>query len=54
MEKSIEYPGLRWLVLLAGGVAIVAVNMYITSFSPTLPEIARDLSIDIGTATNFM
>ncbi len=54
MDDSTTYPAMRWLVLLAGAIAILAGNMYIISFASILPEIAGNLGIDIGTATNFM
>jgi MFS family permease len=54
MNDAIKYPAMRWLVLLAGGLAVLAGNMYIISFASILPDIAADLGINIGTATNFM
>jgi MFS family permease len=54
MNETIKYPAMRWLVLLAGGIAVLAGNMYIISFASILPDIAKDLGIDIGSATNFM
>jgi MFS family permease len=54
MNDPIKYPAMRWLVLLAGGLAVLAGNMYIISFASILPDIAADLGINIGTATNFM
>lgn len=54
MNNETTYPAMRWLVLLAGGIAVLAGNMYIISFSSILTDIAGDLGIDIGTATNFM
>lgn len=49
-----NYPAMRWLVLLAGGLALLAGNMYIISFASILTDIAGDLGIDMGAATNFM
>jgi MFS family permease len=54
MNESLKYPAMRWLVLLAGGLTVLAGNMYIISFASILPDIAGDLGIEIGTATNFM
>ena len=54
MNDSLKHPAMRWLVLLAGGIALLAGNMYIISFASILTDIAGDLGIDIGTATNFM
>lgn len=54
MNDSSKYPAMRWLVLLTGGIAVLAGNMYIISFASILTDIAGDLGIDIGTATNFM
>lgn len=54
MNDSITNPARRWLVLLAGAIAVLAGNMYIISFASILPEIAGNLCIDVGTATNFM
>ena len=49
-----QYPRMRWLVLLAGGICLLAGNMYMVSLSAILPEISRSLNIEVGTATNFM
>ena len=54
MDTSIEYPRLRWTVLLAGGICLLAGNMYMISLSAILPEISKSLNVDVGTATNFM
>ncbi len=54
MNDSNTYPAMRWLVLLGGAIAVLAGNMYIISFAPILSNIAADLGVDIGTATNFM
>ena len=54
MDTSMKYPSMRWLVLLAGGICLLAGNMYMISLSAILPEISKSLNVDIGTATNFM
>jgi MFS family permease len=54
MSNEVKFPAMRWLVLLTGGLAILAGNMYIISFASILTDIAGDLGINIGTATNFM
>ena len=54
MDTPMEYPRLRWTVLLAGGICLLAGNMYMISLSAILPEISKSLNVDVGTATNFM
>jgi MFS family permease len=54
MEASMEYPRMRWLVLVAGGMCLLACNMFMISLSAILPQISQTLDISVGTATNFM
>lgn len=54
MNTATTYPAMRWIVLLAGGIACLAGNMYMISFASILTDIAKDLNIDIGRATHFM
>jgi MFS family permease len=54
MDTPMKYPGMRWLVLLAGGICLLAGNMYMISLSAILPKISQSLNIDVATATNFM
>ena len=45
---------MRWLVFGAGGLAMMAGNMFNLYFSSILPEIAQSLNIDIVVANSFM
>jgi hypothetical protein len=49
-----EYPRMRWLVLVAGGMCLLACNMFMISLSAILPQMSQSLNITVGTATNFM
>ncbi len=54
MNGSSQYPGFRWLILIA--VVLVNVSMQVTnlSISPVLPQVAQSLGVDVGVATNLM
>ena len=54
MDASMEHPPMRWLVFVAGGIALMAGNMFNLSFAAILPEIAQSLNIDIVVANSFM
>jgi MFS family permease len=54
MNESIQYPRLRWLVLITVVIGYIALSVNMIAFAPLLPEIAKDLKIDIATATNLM
>lgn len=54
MDASMEYPRMRWLVLVAGGMCLLACNMFMISLSAILPQISQSLNITVGIATNFM
>ena len=54
MDGSIQYPRLRWLVLVTVVIGYIALSVNMIGFAPLLPEIAKDLKIDMGTATNLM
>ena len=49
-----EYPRMRWLVFIAGAIALMAGNMFNLSFAAILPEISRSLDVDIVVANTFM
>ncbi|WP_243372667.1 MFS transporter [Geotalea sp. SG265] len=44
----------RWLVLLAGCMAICSIYMDMIAYAPILGDIAKDLRIEMGAATNLM
>lgn len=52
-EKSL-YSKHRWLVLVAGSMAIMALYVNMIVFAPVLGDIAASLTVDMGTATNLM
>lgn len=54
MNRSAQYPGIRWLVLCAAVLATATHQIYNVSISPLLPQIAKGLNIGLGDATNFM
>ncbi|GAB7025344.1 MFS transporter [Geotalea toluenoxydans] len=51
VEKHSSY---RWLVLLAGCLAICTIYMDMIAYAPILGEIAKKLNIEMGAATNLM
>ncbi|ACM18501.1 membrane protein, major facilitator superfamily [Geotalea daltonii FRC-32] len=51
VEKHSSY---RWLVLLAGCLAICTIYMDMIAYAPILGEIAKKLTIEMGAATNLM
>ncbi|APG23960.1 MFS transporter [Syntrophotalea acetylenica] len=54
MEDKNVYSNYRWLVLLAGSVAILSLYINMIVFAPVLGDIASNLQIDVGSATNLM
>jgi predicted MFS family arabinose efflux permease len=54
MMSEERYTSYRWLVLAAGCLAICSIYMDMIAYAPILGEIAKKLSIEIGTATNLM
>lgn len=54
MENKNMYSGYRWLVLLAGSVAILSLYINMIVFAPVLGEVASALQIDVSSATNLM
>ena len=51
MEKRTGY---RWLVLMAGCLAICSIYMDMIAYAPILGEIAKKLNVEMGAATNLM
>jgi MFS family permease len=54
MNESIQYPRFRWLILLSMCLSLITIQVNQLAFAPLLPEIAKDLRIDMATATNLM
>ena len=54
MEQVEEHTGYRWLVLLAGCLAICSIYIDMIAYAPILGEIAGKLHIELGAATNLM
>ena len=54
MEQSVQYPRFRWFVLVAGVLGYISMQVTNLAIAPVLPQIAKDLSIDMGAATNLM
>lgn len=54
MGKGTEYTNYRWLLLLSGCVAICSIYIDMISYAPILGEVAKDLKVEMGSATNLM
>lgn len=54
MEHVETRSSYRWLVLAAGCLAISSIYMDMIAYAPILGEVARKLSVEMGTATNLM
>ncbi|MBP2656126.1 MAG: transporter transrane protein [Firmicutes bacterium] len=50
-NDSVQYPGVRWLVLAAGILMMVFSMMTALAFAPLMGVVAKDLSVDIGQAS---
>ncbi|SPF46680.1 putative Major facilitator superfamily MFS_1 [Syntrophobacter sp. SbD1] len=53
-DKSRVYPGFRWLILVSAVLGYITMQVMNLSFAPILPQIAQDLAINVGAATNLM
>lgn len=54
MEQVEKHTGYRWLVLLAGCMAICSIYVDMIAYAPILGEVAGKLNIELGAATNLM
>ena len=54
MQEKSMYSSHRWLVLVAGGVTIMALYINMIVFAPILGDVATSLKVDMGMATNLM
>jgi predicted MFS family arabinose efflux permease len=54
MEHVEKHTGYRWVVLLAGCIAICSIYVDMIAYAPILGDIAGKLNIEIGAATNLM
>ena len=54
MSWFLKYIHFKWLMMLAVCLGNVALQVNLISFAPILHEIAKDLNIGMGTATNLM
>ncbi len=54
MDQVEKYTSYRWLVLLAGCVAICSIYVDMIAYAPILGDIAGKLKIEMGAATNLM
>ena len=54
MNRVEQYTSYRWLVLLAGSLAICSIYVDMIAYAPILGEIASKMHIEMGTATNLM
>ena len=54
MDASRLYSGYRWLMLLSVSTSILSITTEMVGFAPILGEIAKDLNVSMGSATNLM
>jgi len=54
MDERVMYPSYRWVIALVTCVAIISVAIDLIGYAPILEEVAKDLKVDMGTATNLM
>ena len=54
MNESIQYPRFRWLVLFTACLGFAAMQIGMIAYAPLLGDIAKDLGVDMGVATNLM
>ncbi len=54
MNETAQYPRFRWLILIAAVTGYISMQIILLSFAPILPQIALDIEVDMGTATNLM
>ena len=54
MGKIEKHTGYRWLVLVAGCLAICSIYMDMIAYAPILGDIAKSLHVEMGAATNLM
>lgn len=54
MNESIQDPRFRWLVLIAACLGLAAMQIDMIAYAPLLGDVAKDLRIDMGAATNLM
>lgn len=54
MEQNQPYTSYRWLMLISVSLAIISCYIDMIAYAPILGEIAKDLKIEMGAATNLM
>jgi MFS family permease len=54
MNDPNNYPGFRWFVLLIACLGYAGGQINMIALAPLLPEIAKDLRVDLPTATNLL
>lgn len=54
MQENSIYSSHRWLILLAGSVAIMSLYVNMIVFAPILGDVGVTLNVDMGMATNLM
>jgi MFS family permease len=54
MNDSKDYPAFRWFVLLIACLGYAGGQINMIALAPLLPEIAKNLRVDLPTATNLM
>jgi len=54
MNESVRYPRFRWFVLFTASLGFAAMQINMIAYAPLLADIAKDLGVDMGAATNLM
>jgi predicted MFS family arabinose efflux permease len=54
MNESIQYPSFRWFMLFVACLSYAGMQINMIAYAPLLAEIAKDLGVDMGPATNLM
>jgi MFS family permease len=54
MNESVPYPRFRWLVLFTASLGFTAMQINMIAYAPLLGDIAKNLGVDMGAATNLM
>ncbi len=54
MNESVPRPRFRWFVLFTASLSFAAMQINMIAYAPLLADIAKNLGIDMGAATNLM
>ena len=54
MGEKTQYSSYRWAMLVSACLAIISICVDMIAISPVLGEVAKDLNVEMGVATNLM